>query len=145
MIPQLFVRLEAFPMTENGKIDRKRLPKPPDMETAEGFIAPRTDAERFIAEIWREILGTRQVGVYDNFFNLGGDSLLSLQMIARIEKRTGYRISPRLVLLDTLEQIATLLPPTGAKPRDERQGQAPANKPIARGLVSKLKELLVGG
>jgi amino acid adenylation domain-containing protein len=129
-IPQLFVRLEAFPMTENGKIDRKRLPKPPSVETAEDFIAPRTDAERLIAEIWREVLGTRQIGVYDNFFNLGGNSLLSLQMIARIEKRTGYRMNPRLVLLDTLEQLATLLP---------------ANKPIARGLLSKLKELLAGG
>ncbi|MBN1866413.1 amino acid adenylation domain-containing protein [Candidatus Sumerlaeota bacterium] len=78
MIPSAFVRLESFPLTPNGKLDRRALPAPdshrPDLLA--DYVAPRTDLERSIAAVWKEALRLEKVGVYDNFFELGGHSLL---------------------------------------------------------------------
>ncbi|MEZ4270065.1 MAG: phosphopantetheine-binding protein [Myxococcota bacterium] len=66
--------------------------------------------EKKVAEIWQKVLGTQRVGLRDNFFNLGGHSLLCMQAIGQIEKVTGKRLSPRVILLNTLEQVAAQLP-----------------------------------
>ncbi|MBD1924293.1 amino acid adenylation domain-containing protein [Microcoleus sp. FACHB-831] len=86
MIPSAFVLLEALPLTPNGKIDRRALPAPENnnLELDNNFIAPRTEVEEIIANIWTEVLGVRQVGIHDNFFELGGHSLLATQVISHL-------------------------------------------------------------
>jgi amino acid adenylation domain-containing protein/FkbM family methyltransferase len=85
MIPSVFVFLESLPLTPNGKIDRRALPAPdharPEME--EGYVAPRTLIEELIAEIWAEVLKLEKIGIHDNFFDLGGHSLVATQVISR--------------------------------------------------------------
>ncbi|AXG70214.1 tyrocidine synthase 3 [Kordia sp. SMS9] len=87
MIPQYFIKLEALPLTSNGKIDRKALPKVSieGLEERE-YIAPSTETERKLAEIWQEVLGVDKVGITDNFFELGGHSLKITQLINKINK-----------------------------------------------------------
>ncbi|MEM6804263.1 MAG: amino acid adenylation domain-containing protein, partial [Bacteroidota bacterium] len=108
MIPSLWIQLEEMPLTNNGKIDRKALPEP-DSATLSGkeYIAPRTAVEAQLAEIWQELLNVEQVGVYDNFFQLGGQSLLAIRLIARLQK-LGYTVNikdfyadPSIALLST--------------------------------------------
>jgi amino acid adenylation domain-containing protein len=86
MVPAAFVSLAELPRTPNGKVDRKALPAPegarPELEVS--FVAPRTREEQAVAAAWREVLGVEKVGVYDNFFDLGGHSLLMLQVQARL-------------------------------------------------------------
>ncbi|MEH1976432.1 MAG: amino acid adenylation domain-containing protein [Nostoc sp.] len=86
MIPGAFVFLEAFPLTPNGKINRRALPAPDvDQRNLEvDFVAPRTPTEQELATIWLEVLKLKQVGIHDNFFELGGHSLLATQVISRL-------------------------------------------------------------
>ncbi|AXG70213.1 tyrocidine synthase 3 [Kordia sp. SMS9] len=87
MIPQYFMKLEALPLTSNGKIDRKALPKVSIEGLGEReYIAPSTETERKLAEIWQEVLGVDKVGITDNFFELGGHSLKITQLINKINK-----------------------------------------------------------
>ncbi len=84
MVPTAFVVLDALPLNPNGKLDRKALPAPDtDPATATRYVAPSTPAEQELARIWADVLGVERVGVEDNFFDLGGDSILSLQVVAR--------------------------------------------------------------
>ncbi|MGQ0715388.1 MAG: non-ribosomal peptide synthetase [Gemmatimonadaceae bacterium] len=108
MVPALVVELDALPLTQNGKVDRKALPNPFAHSSArdEDFVAARTPMEEFIAEVWRDVLGVERVGIRDNFFELGGHSLLSVRVLHRIESRIGCRLNPRAIVLQTLEQIA---------------------------------------
>jgi len=86
MVPNVFVKLEALPLTPNGKLDRRALPEPEigRAELQSFFVAPRNGAEKAVADLWAEILGLEQVGVYDSFFELGGHSLLAMRMASRI-------------------------------------------------------------
>ncbi|MEH2104793.1 non-ribosomal peptide synthetase [Nostoc sp.] len=88
MIPGAFVFLEAFPLTPNGKINRRALPAPDaDHRNLEvDFVAPRTSTEQELATIWAEVLKLKQVGIHDNFFELGGHSLLATQVISRLRE-----------------------------------------------------------
>jgi acyl-CoA synthetase (AMP-forming)/AMP-acid ligase II/acyl carrier protein len=86
MIPAAFVYLEALPLTSHGKIDRRALPAP-DAERpalAEAFLAPRTPTEKSLASIWTKLLGINRVGSNDNYFELGGDSLLATQLVSQV-------------------------------------------------------------
>jgi len=86
MVPSSFVILDELPLLPNGKIDRRALPAPkavrPDLP--EAFVAPRTDVEKLLAGAWADLLGLPQVGIHDNFFDLGGHSLLTTQLISRV-------------------------------------------------------------
>ncbi|MGH3612360.1 MAG: AMP-binding enzyme, partial [Pseudonocardia sp.] len=82
MVPSAFVPLDQLPLTPNGKLNRKALPAP-DFTAAVDYVAPRTEAERVLADIWADVLGVKQVGVEDDFFELGGDSLHRLQLTSR--------------------------------------------------------------
>jgi len=88
MVPTSFVYLDAFPLTPNGKVDRKALPAPdgvrPELESA--FVAPQNEIERSISGVWQEVLGVQKVGVDDNFFDLGGHSLLLVQVQSKFKK-----------------------------------------------------------
>jgi non-ribosomal peptide synthetase component F/thioesterase domain-containing protein len=95
MVPAAFVILERFPLTASGKLDREALPlpnpEPPGSESK--HVAPETPTERLLCGIWGEVLGLRQVGITDNFFDLGGQSLLALRLQARVEKALGQSVS----------------------------------------------------
>jgi amino acid adenylation domain-containing protein len=88
MVPSGFVKLASLPLLPNGKVDQRALPAPDDnhAELADGFVAPRNQLERDVAQIWREVLGIAQVGIYDDFFALGGHSLIATQLTSRIRK-----------------------------------------------------------
>ncbi|MGW3961742.1 non-ribosomal peptide synthase/polyketide synthase [Amycolatopsis sp. NPDC005003] len=93
MVPSAFVTLDALPLSANGKVDRKALPEPA-AEPVTGYVPPRTDTERVLAEVWADVLGVPGVGVEDNFFELGGDSILSIQVVSRA-RRHGLALTPR--------------------------------------------------
>ncbi|MGZ3460092.1 MAG: non-ribosomal peptide synthetase, partial [Archangium sp.] len=87
MVPSAFVRLEAFPLTPSGKVDRKALPAPETEGMGqEGYVAPRTPVEEVVAGIWAPLLGMRRVGAHDHFFELGGHSLLATQVVSRLRE-----------------------------------------------------------
>ena len=96
MVPSVFVELDRLPLGATGKLDRKALPRP-QAETPAQFEPPRTADERVLAPIWEEVLGVAHVGRDQNFFELGGDSILAIQMVARA-RRAGLEVSPRLLL-----------------------------------------------
>ena len=109
MVPAVFVPLERLPLTPNGKVDRRALPAPEVQAPAASEVAfsgPRTPGELLVAAVWRELLHVERIAVSDNFLDLGGHSLLIMQAIAKLEARTGKRISPRTFIFQTLEQIA---------------------------------------
>jgi amino acid adenylation domain-containing protein len=89
MIPFAFVILDTLPLTPNGKIDRKLLPVSDliEPEPGEAFVAPRTNIEQVLADVWAETLGVRRVGIDDNYFVLGGDSILSIRVRAGMLER----------------------------------------------------------
>jgi amino acid adenylation domain-containing protein len=90
MVPSAFLQMEAFPLTSSGKADRKALPAPAGMRQIEtAFVAPQSEAENAIAEIWKEYLKLDAVGVHDNFFDLGGHSLLLVRIMNRLQQVFG--------------------------------------------------------
>ncbi|MBS0317645.1 MAG: acyltransferase domain-containing protein, partial [Proteobacteria bacterium] len=96
MVPAVFQRVETFPLTPNGKIDRQALPDPSRHrpELAQAYIAPRTGAEKQLADLWCELLQLDQVGIDDNFFDLGGTSLAVVRMTGLYRQRFGHDIPP---------------------------------------------------
>ncbi|HYH82092.1 MAG TPA: amino acid adenylation domain-containing protein, partial [Longimicrobium sp.] len=96
MVPSAFVVLDGLPLTPNGKVDRRALPAPDAARpgAGAGYLAPRTWAEEVLAGIWAQVLGVERVGVHYNFFELGGDSILSIQVVSRA-RAAGLRITPR--------------------------------------------------
>jgi amino acid adenylation domain-containing protein len=110
MVPSAFVFLDILPLTTNGKVDRRALPAPdqsrPDLK--EAFVAPRTPAEKTIAKIWAEILKIEKVGIHDNFFDLGGHSLVAVRIISRVRQRFGIELPLRALFENpTVAGLAT--------------------------------------
>ncbi|MFE9173487.1 non-ribosomal peptide synthase/polyketide synthase [Streptomyces kebangsaanensis] len=108
MVPAAFVTVAELPLTANGKVDRRRLPEPdPSVAADTVYRAPRTEAERVLAGVWAELLGVQRVGVDDNFFMLGGDSIVSIQVVSRA-RAAGLALTPRdLFRHPTLAALAT--------------------------------------
>lgn len=102
--PQQLVELDELPCLADGSIDRKALRDP--LAPQDTYLAPRTGTEKSLARIWQEVLGVDRVGLADNFFDLGGHSLLSTRVIVQIYKRLGARLDQATMVLNTLEQIA---------------------------------------
>ncbi len=96
MVPSAFVALEALPLTPTGKVDRRALPAPERSGRGAGYVAPRTPLEELLARVWAGVLGMERVGVEENFFEIGGDSILSIQVVARA-RQAGVAITPRQV------------------------------------------------
>ncbi len=94
MVPAQWLALERMPLSPNGKLDRKALPAPEVSVAQAGYSAPRNAVERTLAEIWQDLLGVEQVGLDDNFFSLGGDSIVSIQVVSRA-RQAGLQLSPR--------------------------------------------------
>ncbi len=90
MVPSAFVALETFPLTANAKIDLKALPAPEYQKHEKTYVAPQTETEKILCEIWEKVLKIERVGIYDNFFELGGHSLLATQVVSRL--RSHYQV-----------------------------------------------------
>ncbi|MVO98166.1 non-ribosomal peptide synthetase [Paenibacillus lutrae] len=111
MIPAHFVQLAAMPLMPSGKIDRLALPAPEGFTAALGvdYAAPRTERERLLAAVWEDVLGVQNIGIRDNFFDLGGDSVKALQVAARLQ-RHGYEAELKeLFRRPTIEKLADAL------------------------------------
>jgi len=89
MVPAAFVHIERIPLTDNGKVDRKVLPKPVRSTAARTGPAPGTDLERLVARAWREALPAGEFGLDDNFFEAGGSSLSIVNVVARLRADSG--------------------------------------------------------
>ena len=93
MVPTAFVTMSAFPLTPNGKVDRKAMPSPiAKVRESVAFAPPRGEIEEVIAQIWGRILGAERIGAHDNFFDLGGHSLLATRFIAAVNKTFGVKL-----------------------------------------------------
>jgi amino acid adenylation domain-containing protein len=116
MVPAFFVQLEVFPLTPSGKVDRQALPAP-ELGRASAGRPPRAPAEVAIAQVWRELLAAEEVSLDDNFFSLGGDSIVVIQAIARC-RAAGWVLKPRDFFTGrNLEEVAALAtPPAAAEP-----------------------------
>ncbi|MBV9107799.1 MAG: amino acid adenylation domain-containing protein, partial [Gemmatimonadetes bacterium] len=107
MVPAAYVRLEALPMTPNGKLDRKALPAPEgDTHARRGYEAPVGETEEALAEIWAELLGVERVGRRDNFFELGGHSLLVVMLVEQMRLRELYVEVGTLFTTPTIAELA---------------------------------------
>jgi amino acid adenylation domain-containing protein len=131
MVPSAFVTLEEFPLTPNGKVDRRALPAPHADRTESGgeYVTPRTPTEEVLAGIWSQVLGVARVGVTDNFFALGGHSLLATQVISRVRATFAAEL-PLTTLFDspTVEAMARHVEADGVSVRSR-----PPVEPAPRG------------
>ena len=132
MIPSAFVPLEALPLTPNGKLDRQALPSPDGarQETATPFVPPATEVERKLAAIFRELLGMNEIGVDDNFFDLGANSLMMVRVVEKIRTDLGIKISlVRVFQFPTLSTLAAAIAGSetdsgaAAVPPEQNRGQ----------------------
>ncbi|HVH13683.1 MAG TPA: phosphopantetheine-binding protein [Longimicrobium sp.] len=107
MVPSAFVALETLPQTVTGKIDPKTLPAPDNGAAAGAYVAPRTETEQALAQIWADVLQVERVGATDDFFALGGHSLLLMRLAARVQAGFGVELSIRAVFAhSTLQSLA---------------------------------------
>lgn len=108
MVPSAYVVMEAFPLTVNGKIDKRALPVPDDAAVPKNeYVAPRNETEEALVHIWREVLGLEQVGVRDNFFDIGGHSLLATQVVSRVREHFNVDLALSALFEEpTIENIA---------------------------------------
>ncbi|MFF9346552.1 amino acid adenylation domain-containing protein [Streptomyces sp. NPDC014734] len=111
MVPADFVEIDAMPLTSNGKIDRRSLARiAPPRPDASGATGPRTDSERALAAIWREVLGAEEIGVHDRFFEIGGNSLRAVQVLSRIRSQLGVPMDLEVLFSQpTVAALATAL------------------------------------
>ncbi len=114
MVPSAFVALDAMPLTPSGKIDRRALPEV-EAQSETVYVEPRNETEQVIADAWAEVLGVQRVGAEDNFFALGGDSILSIRVISKLREAFDVHLSPRAVFRNpTVAGLAAALPKTKA-------------------------------
>ncbi|WP_037178410.1 non-ribosomal peptide synthetase [Rhodococcus sp. UNC363MFTsu5.1] len=139
MVPSVVIVLDGpLPLTPNGKLDRKALPAP-DWSELTGDVAPRTPRERVIADLFAEILHLPSVGVHDNFFDLGGHSMASMQLVGRVRTELGAQLSIREVFdAPTVAELAELTEADNGEGRPAllagapRDGAAPLSPPQRR-------------
>ncbi len=117
MVPAAIVVLDVLPLNPNGKLDRKALPEVPTSlasESASDYVDPRTEAERVLALVWGKVLGQDRVGIRDNFFALGGDSLLAIRMVSQAHRQHLAVDAKLLFQYQTIEELAPHTRPAGA-------------------------------
>ncbi|MGS0897609.1 amino acid adenylation domain-containing protein, partial [Burkholderia stagnalis] len=124
MVPSRLMWLDALPLTPNGKVDRRALPAPGEMTSDVAYVAPATQTERALADIWAELLKVERVGLHENFFELGGHSLLAVQLASAMRSRLGVEVPlAELFAQPTLDRfaqvveqaVASRLPPIDAR------------------------------
>jgi amino acid adenylation domain-containing protein len=118
MLPSAFVVVDAFPLTPNGKVDRRALPLPGRTQSGAAYVAPRTPTEQILANVWIDILKVERVGVLDDFFRLGGHSLMAIQLVSQLRKRAGIELELRdLFAHPTLDALAACVDASRHAPR----------------------------
>lgn len=144
MLPAVFVPLAELPLTSNGKVDRQALPAAAAGQAASerARVAPRNTAEAVILEIWKEILGRQEIGVEDNFFHMGGHSLLAMQVISRLDAALGVDLSVA-ALFETPTVAGLARAAQGAEPRGPAAGEIQPLLPATQAgqLLSTIDEL----
>jgi amino acid adenylation domain-containing protein len=148
LIPQYFIELEKIPLTSNGKIDRNALPNPEISLPVTEYIAPRNKLEKNLVCVWEEVLGRKTIGINDNFFNLGGNSLHAVQMISRIISELSLDISIKLLftnptiaeLSKTIEQSTES---TESTPITETFKTSISKKKLINGTKDTKNEVLI--
>ncbi|MDZ7630722.1 MAG: AMP-binding protein [Gemmatimonadaceae bacterium] len=145
-VPQRIVPVESLPRAVDGQVVYGALASPFDARQTAGVqhVAPRTETETLLAAAWRSVLDVEQISVLDNFFRLGGTSLLCFRVVEQVRKQTGQHLSPRALLVGTLEQVAgelSQLSGGGGAPSSE-QGPTRSDAAAPAGVVSRLKNLL---
>lgn len=133
MIPTLFVWMDQFPLSANGKLDRKALPVPQMTIEEEGaYVAPQNEIEAALEAIWSEVLGASQISIYDNFFSLGGDSILSIQVAYKM-KQAGYSLRlSQIMEHQTIQSLALAIHRTEHVPKQiqAEQGEVTGMVPL---------------
>ncbi|MCO3146087.1 amino acid adenylation domain-containing protein [Pseudomonas aeruginosa] len=132
MVPAQWLALERMPLSPNGKLDRKALPAPEVSVAQAGYSAPRNAVERTLAEIWQDLLGVERVGLDDNFFSLGGDSIVSIQVVSRA-RQAGLQLSPRDLFQHQSIRSLALAAKAGAATAE----QGPASGEVALAPVQR--------
>jgi amino acid adenylation domain-containing protein len=135
MIPAAWMLIDALPVTPNGKIDLDALPAPvfDRSASADELVAPRTQTERQLTEIWREVLDVQEIGIHDNFFALGGHSLLAMRVLSRVQEDCGVALTVRAIFdTPTIAGLAHAIDgapqaPSSAAPALVRVQRAPLN------------------
>jgi amino acid adenylation domain-containing protein len=130
MVPATFVTLAALPLSANGKVDRAALTAPPRKERA--FVAPRTPDETILCQIWAEVLSHDEVGIEDNFFDLGGDSILGIQVVSRSQQAGLAFTTQDLFQYQTVAELALVAVP-----------EAPAEEVVVAAVVPASGEAVV--
>ena len=136
LVPSAFVTLETLPRTPTGKVDRSALPAVghEDKQTQRAFIAPRTETEQTLADVWAQVLGVERIGVDDSFFELGGHSLLATQVVSRIRVVFHIEISLRTMFESpTLGGMAVKI--------DQARAASDAESERIAGLLETLEQL----
>ncbi|WP_045926269.1 surfactin non-ribosomal peptide synthetase SrfAA [Bacillus siamensis] len=138
MVPAFWVEMDELPVTANGKIDKKALPAPDIEAGSAAYKAPETEMETLLSDIWQEVLGLDQIGISDNFFTLGGDSIKGIQMASRLNQH-GYKLEMKdLFQHPTIEELVSYVERTEGKQADQGPVEGEAElTPIQRWFFEK--------
>ncbi|MDV7390845.1 amino acid adenylation domain-containing protein, partial [Arthrospira platensis SPKY1] len=143
MVPAFFIPLEAFPINPNGKVDRRALPRPEAArsELDRSYVAPRTAVEHFLARKWQDVLGQERIGVYDNFFEIGGNSLQAAVLVNRLQEDLEETAHVRaLFMAPTIAELALYMGEYYPHAVARITGEEPATA-VESALVEKFGDL----
>ncbi|MBY9025040.1 non-ribosomal peptide synthetase [Pseudomonas fluorescens] len=129
MIPQHWLLLAKMPVSPNGKLERKALPKADPSVSQKAYSAPTSEIEQALVAIWQNVLGLEQVGIHDNFFELGGDSIISIQVVSRA-RQAGIHFSPKDLFLHQNVQSLAAVAKVGVAGPSIDQGPVTGDSPL---------------
>jgi fengycin family lipopeptide synthetase D len=147
ILPSHYMKIKEIPLTPNGKIDRKKLPDPGGAARIVGdYVAPRNELEEKMAEIWKKELNLEQVGINDNYFTIGGDSIKSIRLISIINRELNKNLKiAELYVNNTIEQLAAVIskPETDVSTADAQYEKAQYEKALEK--VADIKNKFLQG